>query len=112
MDARGHDESDDCLKFIQSTVATISYEVHMTMYHAPLQDMRFILEQLADVASISRFPGCDNASSDIVAAILEEAGKFAAGVLAPLNLVGDAQGCRFDQGKVVTAVGAAVAGYC
>jgi len=77
----------------------------MNTYQAPLRDIRFILEQLADVAGISNLPGCDNASSDIVAAILEEAGKFAADVLAPLNPVGDAQGCRFEHGKVATADG-------
>ncbi len=51
-----------------------------------------ILENLADVAGISRLPGCNNASPDLVTAILEEAGKFAARVLAPLNRVGDVQG--------------------
>jgi acyl-CoA dehydrogenase len=77
----------------------------MITYKAPLQDIRFILEQLADLEGISRLPGCDDASPDVVAAILEEAGKFAAGVLAPLNPIGDAQGCRFEQGKVATADG-------
>lgn len=77
----------------------------MNTYQAPLRDIRFILEQLADVAGISHLPGCDNAAPDVVAAILEEAGKFAAGVLAPLNPVGDAQGCRFGHGEVATADG-------
>jgi acyl-CoA dehydrogenase len=77
----------------------------MNTYQAPLQDIRFILEHLAGLESISRLPGCEDASPDVVAAILEEAGKFAAGVLAPLNAVGDRQGCRFEQGKVATADG-------
>jgi len=77
----------------------------MNTYQAPLQDIRFILEHLADLESISRLPGCGDASLDLVGAILEEAGKFAAGVLAPLNAVGDKQGCRFEQDGVATAPG-------
>ena len=77
----------------------------MSTYQAPLQDIRFILEQLAGLEAISRLPSCADASPDLVAAIVEEAGKFAAGVLAPLNPIGDRQGCRYEDGKVYTADG-------
>ena len=77
----------------------------MSSYQAPLQDIRFILENLADIEGIAQLPDCQDASPDLVAAILEEAGKFAAGVLAPLNAVGDRQGCHLEQGKLVTAEG-------
>ncbi|MFG9891781.1 acyl-CoA dehydrogenase, partial [Pseudomonas aeruginosa] len=42
---------------------------------------------------------------DITAAVLEEAGKFASDVLAPLNKVGDEHGIKLDNGKVTTAPG-------
>ena len=61
-------------------------------YTAPLQDMQFVLEELAGLGEIAGFPGCEEATPDVVAAILEEAGKFASGVLAPLNRVGDREG--------------------
>jgi len=77
----------------------------MVSYSAPLRDMRFILEELADLSGIAQLPGCEEATPDLVGAILEEAEKFAAGVLAPLNAVGDRQGCRLEDGRVVTPEG-------
>ncbi|UYG03353.1 acyl-CoA dehydrogenase [Halomonas sp. LR3S48] len=72
----------------------------MLDYQAPLRDMQFILEALAGLERIGELPGCEDASSDLVSAVLEEAGKFAAGVLAPLNPVGDRQGCRLEGERV------------
>ncbi|MCB1957787.1 MAG: acyl-CoA dehydrogenase family protein, partial [Rhodocyclaceae bacterium] len=68
----------------------------MSDYHAPLRDMNFILDSVAGLGAIAELPGCEEASGDLVSAILEEAGKFAAGVLAPLNRQGDTQGCRLE----------------
>lgn len=62
-------------------------------YQVPQRDTRFILEELAGLRDISCLPGCEEATPDLVAAIHEEAGKFAADVLAPLNSIGDRQGC-------------------
>ncbi|RTL58189.1 MAG: acyl-CoA dehydrogenase [Rhodocyclaceae bacterium] len=72
----------------------------MSDYIAPLRDMQFILKELAGLDAIGQLPGCEEASPDLVDAILEEAGKFGAGVLAPINQQGDVQGCTFDNGKV------------
>ncbi len=78
----------------------------MIDYTAPLRDMQFILSELAGLDEIAALPGCEEATPDLVAAILEEAGKFAAGVLAPINRQGDLQGCRLTaDGRVVTPDG-------
>ena len=77
----------------------------MTDYNAPLTDIRFLLKEVAGLADIAGLPGCEEATPDLVDAVLDEAGKFAAGVLAPLNSVGDRAGCRLEDGKVVTPQG-------
>ncbi|MCC5882620.1 MAG: acyl-CoA dehydrogenase [Halomonas sp.] len=77
----------------------------MLDYQAPLRDMQFILEELADLAAIGELPGCEDASADLVSAVLEEAGKFATGVLAPLNQAGDQQGCRLEGERVIAPDG-------
>ena len=74
-------------------------------YSAPLADMRFLLQEVAGLSEIAQLPGCEEATPDLVDAVLDEAGKFAAGVLAPLNSVGDRQGCRLEDGKVITPAG-------
>jgi 3-(methylthio)propanoyl-CoA dehydrogenase len=74
-------------------------------YTAPLDDMLFVLEELCDLDAISRLPGLEDATPDMVAAILGEAAKYAGDVLAPLNKVGDKQGLRFDNGVVTTPAG-------
>ncbi|MDI5983883.1 acyl-CoA dehydrogenase [Halomonas sp. M4R5S39] len=77
----------------------------MIDYQAPLRDMQFILDELAGLEGIAELPGCEDASPDLVGAVLEEAGKFAAGVLAPLNQTGDRQGCRLEGERVITPDG-------
>ncbi len=77
----------------------------MSSYVPPLRDMKFILEAVAGLESVNQLPGCEEASPDVVEAILEEAGKFASGVLDPLNRVGDTQGCRLEEGRVGCAEG-------
>jgi alkylation response protein AidB-like acyl-CoA dehydrogenase len=72
-----------------------------TVYVAPLKDMQFVLNRLAGIDRIAQLPGCEDASSDVVDAILEEAGKFAGGVLSPLNQAGDKVGVKW-QDKAVT----------
>ncbi len=75
-------------------------------YQPPLRDMQFILDELAGLDRIGTLPGCEDATPDLIAAILEEAGRFAAGVLAPINRAGDEQGCRLlDDGRVSTPDG-------
>jgi alkylation response protein AidB-like acyl-CoA dehydrogenase len=74
-------------------------------YIAPLQDMKFVLEELAGLDEITQLPGCEEATEDVVVAILEEAGKFAGGVLAPLNRVGDREGTQWADKDVVMPAG-------
>jgi alkylation response protein AidB-like acyl-CoA dehydrogenase len=74
-------------------------------YAAPLDDMRFVLSHLAGLPEIATFPGFEEADPELVDAILTEAARFAAEVLAPLNATGDRQGCRWDGGKVATPDG-------
>lgn len=74
-------------------------------YQSPLRDMRFILEYVVDLPSISRLPGMEEFTQELAWAVLDEAAKFASGVLAPLNRVGDEQGCRLEDGRVRTPDG-------
>ncbi len=73
----------------------------MTEYHAPLREMRFVLDELAGMAGLARLPGYEEATPDLIDAILGEAGKLASEVLAPLNQVGDRVGLSFENGLVV-----------
>ncbi|MFV3291608.1 acyl-CoA dehydrogenase C-terminal domain-containing protein [Pseudomonas sp. NY11955] len=77
----------------------------MTTYEAPLRDMRFVLDELLQVEGYADLPGFADAPLDVTNAILEEAGKLASGVLAPLNAVGDEHGCTLVDGAVTTAPG-------
>ena len=81
----------------------------MADYRAPLKEIRFTLEHVADLAGLAKLPGCESAEPDLVAAVLEEAGKFAEGVLAPTNKAGDHEGAKFENGVVRTAPGFAAA---
>jgi alkylation response protein AidB-like acyl-CoA dehydrogenase len=78
----------------------------MAEYTAPLRDMRFALEHLADLAGVAALPGFDHVDSDGVLGILEENARFMEDLVAPLNRVGDLQGSvRNDDGTVTTPDG-------
>jgi len=70
-------------------------------YVPPLEDHNFALNHVADLESISKLNGYQHADPATVATILEEAGRFFAEVMAPLNRVGDVQGSRLDEDGVV-----------
>jgi len=81
----------------------------MSTYAAPLDDMLFALD-LAGLPEIAALPQFAEATPDLIAAVLEEAGKFGAGVLAPINEVGDREGCHLEpDGTVRLPEGAAEA---
>ena len=70
----------------------------MAQYTPPLRDLQFVLHELLDVTSIfKQIPDYAEMDEDTINAVLEEGGKFAAEVLFPLNLTGDAQGCSLDK---------------
>jgi alkylation response protein AidB-like acyl-CoA dehydrogenase len=77
----------------------------MAEYIAPLRDMRFVIKELAGLDVVTNLPGCNEVTPDLVDAVLDEAGKFATGVLSPLNVPGDRIGCKLDDGVVTTPPG-------
>jgi alkylation response protein AidB-like acyl-CoA dehydrogenase len=80
----------------------------MPSYVPPLRDMRFVLHEVFDVAAtLKAMPAHADVDAETIDAVLEEAGKFASEVLAPLNPVGDTEGCKLDQKthEVKTATG-------
>ncbi|MGQ7829050.1 acyl-CoA dehydrogenase C-terminal domain-containing protein [Altererythrobacter sp. Z27] len=78
----------------------------MPIYTAPTRDTRFVVNELLDLASYGNLPGFENATPDMIDTVINEAGRFCAEVLAPLNLVGDQHGCvRHDDGSVSTPPG-------
>lgn len=78
----------------------------MTDYKAPLRDIQFVLfELLGYEQHYASLPGGEDASSDVVNAILEENAKFCENVLAPLNSSGDKEGCTWEDGIVTTPAG-------
>jgi 3-(methylthio)propanoyl-CoA dehydrogenase len=66
----------------------------MTDYQAPVRQMRFTIEHLADFEAVKALPDFSSVDGDTVDAVLEEAAKFAGGVLAPINWLGDRQGVK------------------
>ncbi|MDB5410501.1 MAG: putative acyl-CoA dehydrogenase [Rhodospirillales bacterium] len=81
----------------------------MAEFTAPLAEIRFALEELALLPEIAALPGYEQASDDLVGAVLEEAGKLAGEVLAPLNATGDREGAILENGAVRTPAGFPVA---
>lgn len=78
----------------------------MPEYKAPLRDIRFVREELLGYAEhYQSLPGCEDATSDMVDAILEEGAKFCENVIAPLNRVGDIEGCQWSPEGVTTPTG-------
>ena len=76
----------------------------MTTYTAPIKDMQFLLQNVLKVSEAD-VPGYEDLDAGFTAAVLEEAGKVASEVLAPLNAVGDAEGCVLENGVVRTPNG-------
>lgn len=77
----------------------------MSTYIAPVRDMRFVLNELAGLEEITGLPGFEETDTELVEAILDEAGKFAAEVIDPINAKGDRQGAVCKDGEVTTSPG-------
>ncbi|MFO7919564.1 MAG: acyl-CoA dehydrogenase C-terminal domain-containing protein [Nioella sp.] len=76
----------------------------MPSYTAPTKDMHYLLHDVLKVTD-QQIPGYEDLEPDFTSAVLEEAGKITAEVLAPLNPVGDQQGCVLENGVVRTPEG-------
>jgi len=77
----------------------------MSEYKAPIRDMQFVLNELAGLPDIAKLPGCEEATAELVDQVLEEAAKFASGVLSPLNKPADEEGSKWNSGAVTTPRG-------
>ncbi len=74
-------------------------------YQAPLKDMQFVLNELANLHEINQLPGCEDATADTVEAVLEENAKFCSEVVAPLNHESDKEPSLWKDGHVTTSKG-------
>ena len=78
----------------------------MPIYNAPIRDMKFVMQEMLDVGSLTKFERFAEADTDTLDAILEQSGRFSSEVLAPLNVVGDQEGCtRNEDGSVTVPTG-------
>ena len=75
----------------------------MADYRAPVKDMMFVINVLARLDRIMRLPGYEEATPDLVEAVLEEASQLAAEVIGPVNTIGDAKATRVEDGQVFVA---------
>ncbi|QGZ41612.1 alkylation response protein AidB-like acyl-CoA dehydrogenase [Pseudoduganella flava] len=74
-------------------------------YNAPIKDMLFVMNELANIDAVSALPGCEDATRETAEAVLEENAKFVSGVIAPLNHAGDKEPSFWHDGQVTTTKG-------
>ena len=72
----------------------------MSDYFAPLKDMQFVIDEIAGLESIAGLPIFEEATPELVEAVLEQAGILANEVFSPLNQPGDEHGTRLENGDV------------
>ena len=77
----------------------------MSSYQAPIADMLFAMRELAGYDAVAALPGFEDASVDVVEAVLDEAATFASDVLDPLNVTGDRVGATWKDGVVTMPAG-------
>src|SRR5512140_38042 len=77
----------------------------MAPFTAPVRDMEFALAQVVGLDRLAALEGRETATSELIGAVLGEAGKLCADVLAPLNAVGDREHSRLENGVVRTPTG-------
>ncbi len=86
----------------------------MHSYSAPVRDMRFLFEEVLDGEQLQQYEEFADLDADTLEVILEEAGKFCAAELLPINVIGDEQGAKLKDGQVVPPKGfkEAYQAYC
>ncbi len=77
----------------------------MTIYNAPTRDTEFVLKELLQFEQFREVLGFEEATEDMITAILDEAGKLASQELHASNATGDQQGCKLEDGVVTTPDG-------
>jgi alkylation response protein AidB-like acyl-CoA dehydrogenase len=77
----------------------------MPSYTAPVKDMEFVLYELLNISQHADLPGFEDATPDLVSAILQEGAKITQEVFQPLNRSGDEEGCQWNNGEVTTPKG-------
>ncbi len=77
----------------------------MAEYKAPISEISFVLNDLLNIDQLTAIPGFSEATPELVDAVVEEAGKFAAEVIAPINRIGDIQHSKAANGEVKTPDG-------
>ena len=78
----------------------------MPDYTPPIEDMKYLLNEIFHVDDLlAKLPAYSEVNSELIASILEEAGRFCAEVIRPLNLSGDGEGSRLENGVVRTPKG-------
>ncbi|MEM6486189.1 MAG: acyl-CoA dehydrogenase C-terminal domain-containing protein, partial [Pseudomonadota bacterium] len=78
----------------------------MPTYKAPLRDIQFVINEVLDTEALYQsLPGYEEATPDLMDAIIEEGAKFAENVLSPLNQTGDEEGCVWSEEGVTTPEG-------
>ena len=74
-------------------------------YTAPIKDILFDIEHLANIAQVAQMPGFEEAGLETAQAVLEECARFNQDVIAPLNVTGDREPSSFRDGVVTTTPG-------
>ncbi|MHA4870148.1 acyl-CoA dehydrogenase [Duganella sp. PWIR1] len=74
-------------------------------YQAPIKDMLFVMNELANLQAVSELPGCEDATPETAEAVLEESAKFVANEIAPLNHEGDKEPSYWTKDGVITTKG-------
>ena len=75
------------------------------IYNAPIKDMLFLVNEWIGIDRLNALPGYEEVDTDLIEAVLEEAGKFASTELLAINREGDEHGARFEDGRVTTPPG-------
>lgn len=77
----------------------------MADYKAPVSELSFVINDLLNINQLTSIPSFAEATPDLIDAVIDEAGKFAADVIAPINRIGDIQHSKASNGDVITPDG-------